>query len=184
MSKIYTSCRYLHIFSTSLWLFIINSFALFPVYAEQAKPADNIIRSSAQHPAIAVDGDSLEIGTRRIRLIGIDAPEYDQSCKDANGKIYPCGRQSADFLAQLIKNRSLVCHIHKKDKYDRDLCTCYVDNTDINAEMIRNGHAVTYIENTYDNLQRTAQKQKNGVWNGIFMHPRLFRLLKYQQKKF
>lgn len=43
------------------------------------------IVSSPAAPAIAVDGDSLEIGSRRIRLMGIDAPEYDQFCKRTMG---------------------------------------------------------------------------------------------------
>ena len=29
-----------------------------------------------------VDGDSLEINNKKIRLIGIDAPEYYQTCFD------------------------------------------------------------------------------------------------------
>lgn len=183
LSKIYTSCHHHRAFSSFLWLIIINFIVLLPARAEPDATTESVIRSSSENPAFAVDGDSLEIGTSRIRLMGIDAPEYDQSCKNAAGKLYPCGQQSADFLAQLIKNRNIVCHIHKKDKYDRDLCTCYAGNTDINAEMIRSGHAIVYLESAYDSLQRAAQAQKIGIWNGIFMHPRLFRLLKYQQKK-
>ena len=34
---------------------------------------------------VVVDGDSLEYGGERIRLQGIDAPEFMQKCYDANG---------------------------------------------------------------------------------------------------
>jgi endonuclease YncB( thermonuclease family) len=33
-----------------------------------------------------VDGDTITIGTTKIRLESIDAPESDQVCLDANGK--------------------------------------------------------------------------------------------------
>src|SRR5262245_101081 len=39
------------------------------------------------------DGDSITLGTERIRLLGIDAPEYDQVCRK-NDAGYPCGHQA------------------------------------------------------------------------------------------
>ena len=44
--------------------------------------------------ARAVDGDSLELGGRHVRLIGIDAPEHRQTCQMA-GETTPCGRRAA-----------------------------------------------------------------------------------------
>ena len=131
----------------------------------------------------AVDGDSLEIGSRRIRLMGIDAPEYDQFCKKNNGELYPCGQLAADYLKTLIAGKNITCRIHNQDKYIRDLCTCYAETTDLNAEMIRAGYAVVYLESAYAGQEAEARRSRNGIWNGIFMHPRLFRLLKYHQKK-
>lgn len=141
------------------------------------------IISSPAAPAIAVDGDSLEIGSRRIRLMGIDAPEYDQFCKRGDGTLYPCGQLAADYLKTLTEGKIVTCRIHKQDKYKRDLCTCYVGNTDLNAEMIRSGNAVVYLESAYAAEEALARRSRTGIWNGIFMHPRLFRLLKYRQKK-
>ena len=49
-----------------------------------------------------VDGDTFEIGGENIRLKGIDAPEYSQSCKNESGKGYACGKESLNALKQLI----------------------------------------------------------------------------------
>jgi len=133
-------------------------------------------------PVKVVDGDSMEIGNHRIRLMGIDAPEYIQTCKDKHKKIYPCGINSAKYLKALIKDKTLTCRVHKKDQYERDLCTCYVGNIDINREMILSGNAITYLETPYRQEQAEAKHHKRGLWQGRFMQPRLFRRLSEQQK--
>lgn len=173
-------------------------FIIFAVFSDKFSPDKNTagqqsgekivqqasgkIISSGKIPAVAVDGDSLEIGSRRIRLMGIDAPEYIQQCKTPEGKLYPCGRQAAEHLRKLIKNKNISCRIHRKDKYKRDLCTCYAGKTDLNAEMIRSGNAVVYLESSYKQLEREARQKHIGIWNGTFMRPRLFRLLKQQRQ--
>ena len=48
-----------------------------------------------------VDGDTLELGGRRVRLHWIDAPEAAQPCRDAEGAAWPCGRRATEALARL-----------------------------------------------------------------------------------
>jgi len=170
LSKICTPCNWLLITLTLIY------FCSFTVCTA------NEISSSPLMPVKIIDGDSLEIGTSRIRLMGIDAPEYTQYCKNAKKKNYPCGKISADYLENLIKNKPITCKIHKKDQYERDLCTCYKNNLDLNAEMIRAGQAIVYLESPYQDEQAEAKRNKRGLWQGRFMHPRLFRRLKEQQK--
>ncbi|WP_027894402.1 thermonuclease family protein [Calidithermus chliarophilus] len=50
--------------------------------------------SSLAGRATVVDGDTLEIQGVRIRLWGVDAVESSQTCLDAQGKVYPCGRRA------------------------------------------------------------------------------------------
>jgi len=175
LSKIYTLNN-----SLFFLLLLILVCAFFTCTAEEI--STNEIKTTALTPAKVIDGDSLEIGSHRIRLMGIDAPEYVQQCKDKHKKIYPCGITSAKYLQGLISNQQITCRIHKKDQYDRDLCTCYVGNTDINREMVLSGHAITYLETPYRQEQTEAKQHRRGLWQGRFMQPRLFRRLKEQQK--
>ena len=46
-----------------------------------------------------VDGDTLAIGATKVRLDGIDAPETDQVCLNANGVHWTCGIDARDQLA-------------------------------------------------------------------------------------
>jgi endonuclease YncB( thermonuclease family) len=52
--------------------------------------------------ASVVDGDTLEIRGVRVRLWGIDAVESSQTCLDAGGKPWPCGRRAAFALADFL----------------------------------------------------------------------------------
>ena len=164
LSKIYTS--YAILFFTFI-IPLINAFS-----------AEETEIKAPSYQVKVVDGDSLEINSIRIRLMGIDAPEYTQTCKTNANKKYYCGQDSINHLKKLIENKTITCKTHQKDQYDRELCTCYADDTDINKEMVRSGHAIVYLESNYHQDQAYAKSKKLGIWNGDFIHPRLFRRLK------
>jgi endonuclease YncB( thermonuclease family) len=173
LSKIYTLNN-----TFCLILFLSLICAYFCGNAEETSS----ITSSALMPAKVIDGDSIEIGSHRIRLMGIDAPEYSQKCKNKNKQTYPCGKKSVQYLQKLVNSNNVTCHIIKKDQYDRDLCTCYADGKNINQEMILSGNAIVYLESPYKKEQDIAKQHKRGLWQGRFMQPRLFRRLKEQEK--
>ena len=78
-----------------------------------------------------VDGDSLEIGRRRIRLLGIDAPEYRQFCFDAQKQKYECGKESRAYLDKMLKKAryKVDCRTQKTDIYKRELAECFIGKT-------------------------------------------------------
>lgn len=48
--------------------------------------------------AAVIDGDTIEIAGKRIRMVGIDAPESGQSCADEAGNPWRCGTLAARAL--------------------------------------------------------------------------------------
>src|ERR1700730_2318593 len=56
-----------------------------------------------------VDGDTVEIGTTKIRLVGIDAPETDQLCLDKDGGRWSCGVTSRDELVRHVGSQPWSC---------------------------------------------------------------------------
>ena len=60
-----------------------------------------------------VDGDTLAIGSTKIRLEGIDAPETDQVCLNANGAHWTCGIDARDQLAAHIAGMSMAMVSHR-----------------------------------------------------------------------
>lgn len=92
----------------------------------------------------AIDGDSFKSGSIEIRLYGIDAPEYRQTCRDGPNKQQPCGKLARDALSKLIRTRSITCTIIDRDRYGRQVSVCRDAAVDINREMVRLGWAVAY----------------------------------------
>ena len=129
-----------------------------------------------------VDGDSLEYGAERIRLYGIDAPEYLQECRSLTGEKYPCGQKSKEFLQTLI-NDNISCKKYGKDRYGRSLKECFAsDGTSINREMVINGWAVSFNDK-FQKEEELAQKRQKGIWQGKFMRPELYRALNRNRQK-
>jgi len=118
------------------------------------------------------DGDSLTIGAERIRLRGIDAPEYGQSCRK-DGADYPCGRRARDALSTLIGGRPVSCSGWERDKYDRLLAACTAGGRDLNRGQVEAGWAVAYGD--YRAEEAVARQNGAGLWAGSFERPRDWR---------
>jgi endonuclease YncB( thermonuclease family) len=124
-----------------------------------------------------VDGDSLRKGDTDIRLYGIDAPEYRQSCRDKHAAEYTCGRQSANALRGLVKGQEISCTSIETDRYGRAVAVCKVGDLEINREMVRLGWAVAYSRHStsYLHTETEAKKAKRGIWAGTFERPEDYR---------
>jgi endonuclease YncB( thermonuclease family) len=127
----------------------------------------------------ALDGDSIKVGKKEVRLFGLDAPEYKQQCLDQNNQEYSCGIISHEFLTKLATEKKVECVYAEKDKYDRFLGKCFVGEASINEEIIKNGMAVIYnfteSSEEMDALEAEAQKKKSGIWRGAFQLPKDYR---------
>ena len=125
-----------------------------------------------------VDGDSLRRGDTDIRLHGIDAPEYRQSCRDKHDTEYFCGKQAADALRGLVKGKDISCASVETDRYGRAVAVCRVGELEINREMVRLGWAIAYSSHGtfYLGVEAEAKKAKRGIWAGSFERPEDYRL--------
>ena len=146
-----------------------------------------------------IDGDTIVVNKKKIRLFGIDAPEMKQICKDEFMKDYDCGVKSRSFLQRSIllklsvpknlfekeekKNYKVWCNSRGKDRYGRILGICGYNFLDayfpysLNAWMVKNGHAVAYKEYSkmFIKFEDEAKKSKKGIWQGEFERPNLWR---------
>jgi endonuclease YncB( thermonuclease family) len=122
--------------------------------------------------AEAIDGDSLKLAGEEIRLKGIDAPEFDQTCTVSNRET-PCGREARAHLRRLLGSGLATCIGEQRDRYGRLLARCRVRGLDVNAAMVRDGHAVAFGD--YAPEEAEAKAAYRGLWAGSFERPRDWR---------
>ena len=128
---------------------------------------------------VITDGDTIKISNNKIRLHGIDAPEKKQKCLK-NAKEYNCGVAATKALVKKISKNMVKCQIQKnKDRYNRFIGVCFVEQEDLNKWMVRNGHAVAYRRYSKDYIldETFAKTNKLGLWSGTFLKPEKWRKL-------
>jgi endonuclease YncB( thermonuclease family) len=120
-------------------------------------------------PARAVDGDTLEVAGQRVRLEGIDAPEYGQSCSRTWIGTWACGKEAQRTLARMLAGQTVSCENKGSDKYGRMLGVCRVAGEDVNAAMVRRGLAWAFVKysNSYVKLEAEAKAAGVGIWQGF-----------------
>lgn len=110
------------------------------------------------------DGDTITIldsekKQTKIRLNEIDTPESGQ----------PYGNKSKQELSDLIYGKTVKVITNKKDRYGRTLGRVYLDELDVNSELIKRGAAWVYRQYSKDKslllLESEAQSKKLGLWS-------------------
>ena len=109
-----------------------------------------------------VDGDTADIrlqsGMVRVRLHAIDAPERDQ----------PYGAASKQALSKLVYGKQVNVEPVEQDRYDRLVARLWLDELDVNAEMVKQGAAWVYRRHAgdpaYCAYEKAARDRKRGLW--------------------
>lgn len=125
-----------------------------------------------------IDGDTIKIkfadnSTEKIRLLGIDTPE-----KNDTRKTVECfSKEASAHLKDLIGDKSIELKNDKsadnRDKYKRLLRYAYTsDDEDIDLKMIKDGYAYaltkypmdTKKKKEYKAAENDARKNQRGLW--------------------
>jgi endonuclease YncB( thermonuclease family) len=150
----------------------VLTIVLLGLLAVLAARLDRIATRTEQGTATVNDGDTITLGQERIRLRGIDAPEYTQTCQ-RNGTDYACGRMARQALIGLIGGRAVSCTGWQRDRYGRLLGDCRAGDVDLNRALVAAGWAVAY--GGYEAEERKARTAKVGLWAGSFDQPQDWR---------
>ena len=152
---------------------------------------ERVQREARELPAIVgrasvIDGDTIEIHGRRIRLQAVDAPESGQWCGEGE-KRWRCGQASAERLAAMIGESVVTCRQDPRDaedRYGRALGMCEAGGADLNLGLVREGLAVAYRQYldyrggeprahkaAYLAAEAEARAARRGMWAGPFQMP-------------
>ena len=109
------------------------------------------------------DGDTLTLriaGQRpvKVRLAGIDAPEYDQ----------PYGKTARRELAAIVSGQIVRVNTHSHDDYGRIVGTVTLSGQDIEAVLVERGAAWVYRRYNRNprliDLEAQAKAARRGLW--------------------
>lgn len=109
------------------------------------------------------DGDTVRVldssnTQHRIRLAGIDAPESKQAF----------GTKSKQALAAMIFSKDVYVKEISQDRYGRTVGQIYLNNVDINKEMVKGGWAWAYreylVDKSYVSAEQAVKQKKLGLW--------------------
>jgi endonuclease YncB( thermonuclease family) len=138
-----------------------------------AQPA---FAATARGSAAAIDGDSIIVGNREVRLYGIDAPEFQQACS-RNGADWACGKEARDQLAALLTGAIVDCQGLGVDIHNRLLAVCRAGGIELNQMMVEHGWALALRSETdaYVLAETRAKSARIGIWTSTFVSPAEFR---------
>jgi len=120
-----------------------------------------------------VDGDTIHVRVdgrlEKVRYIGVNTPEVHHPRKGEE----PGGRAAAAVNRDLVTGRRvrLELDVQSRDRHGRLLAYVWVDDTMINAELVRRGFAQVMTvppnvrhQSLFLELQREARDAGRGLW--------------------
>lgn len=94
----------------------------------------------------------------KVRLNHIDAPERGQDF----------GKKAKEFASQLSFGKQVKIVWQKKDRYGRILAEIFVNDKNVNRELVKQGYAWHFKKYSksifYASLENFARKNKKGLW--------------------
>jgi endonuclease YncB( thermonuclease family) len=114
--------------------------------------------------AIQVIADSI---TTIVRLAGIDAPEVPRA------KGQPFSEDATQHLEELVLNKAVKIISYGSDRLGRTLAEVFVENRNVNIEMLKAGYAQVYRGNPIKGLdtkpyweaEKEARIYRRGMWS-------------------
>jgi len=110
------------------------------------------------------DGDTITVldanqKQHKVRLYGIDTPEYKQ----------PYSRAATRTLAGLVQGEGVGVDVKDTDSYGRTVGVVYKGNLDVNLQMVKSGYAWWYEQHApFDDdlreAEESARMDKLGLW--------------------
>jgi len=122
-----------------------------------------------------ISGSVLLVNGLYVKLLGIEAPDPQQTCENRYGGGYYCGQEAITWVQNWLNNRPVTCHILGEVINQWATGICFVDGYqyDVAAVTTNAGWAVAYTKNTdvYIPYEQQAAEKKRGLWQGSFYKP-------------
>jgi endonuclease YncB( thermonuclease family) len=138
--------------------------ALEPSQAPARPPATGYLAAPPAQVRV-VDGGTLRLQDRVVRLAGIDPPARGETCTAAGGATIDCGVAAANALAAMLQDGPTECTLHGHDAAGRPLAVCVSHGTEVNLALVTSGWARTdQTEPGLAAAEAAARTGRRGLW--------------------
>lgn len=153
-----------------------TALAVFVVALAYAQPAQ--ASTAFEGMVRVIDGDTIDVGDRRVRLHGIDAPEQDQPCTTRTGQNWGCGDWVTRQVRDAYQGQIAQCRQVDTDKYGRTVARCFVAGQDVARNLVRAGLAFAYRKYALDYArdETNAARTRIGIHGFDIQAPARYRL--------
>ena len=128
-----------------------------------ARRAESPIHTIAGN-AYVTGGDGVQVAGQEVRLVGLNAPEWDPQAEHQDGSWFDHGRHVKSVLIKEIGGKHVRVSVEGTDRFGRLLGTVTCEGRDIGEWLVREGHALAAYDDRYKPVQREARKAKRGMW--------------------
>ena len=127
--------------------------------------ADPSVSAEAAQVAV-VDGGTLRLRDRVVRLFGVTAPERGAPCKDSRGGQLDCGAEATNALAGLVRSQPVACQVEGSDRLGRAVALCAVGGHDISLALVEGGYArANGGSPSLKTAESAARAGRRGLWD-------------------
>ena len=150
-----------------------KSYKIIPVFIAVFFFIPNLLWAGQFKVTRVTDGDTINVvgnGKKEIiRLVGIDAPETSKKKRQPG---QPFSQKSTKYLASLVLKKMVEIKSYGQDRYGRTLGVVYLNDINVNLEMIKAGLAEVYRGrpatgldmDPYWKAEEKAKKADRGMW--------------------
>jgi len=140
-----------------IFLLVVNTFIILGYFAHEF--TGKAVQLEKTNITRVIDGDTIDSGIGKIRLLGINTPEKNE-----------LGYQQAkDYLSQFL-GKQIEAETKGKDKYGRKLAYIFYQNKLVNNQILSLGLASLYYygkDDKYKEMKKSEQQARTkelGIW--------------------
>ena len=114
--------------------------------------------------AYVIDGDTIRVSGKVIRIAGIDAPESDQVAKNGDGRWFGHGKRVKSSLIKEIGGKIVHVDVEKYDKFGRAVGSVTCNGRNVGEWLVAEGHARALYCDRFKHIERQARMAGRGIW--------------------
>lgn len=127
-------------------------------------PPPATIRERRMMPVTMEDTATVVAGGLRVRLPGVAIVGRDETCRDRDGTIWPCGRRALAGVRAVVRGRAIDCPLPEGVRRGAFVADCRLGEADLAERLVASGWARALdAESPLGEIERQAAARGLGL---------------------